>query len=210
MCHRKEAHDPTCQGNGFAHRFGRTPCNDGVLARHHRDLARLGGSAGEPVFALRQAAGLSIPAVHRTGYRAPPRGVYGPYTDTCFASTRETDIEHIVATSEAHDSRLYAGERAVRERFASDLAQPETGVHAGEPPPEERRWPSRCATYRGNVGGRSSTNGSAPRRMKSPSCKLMMMAAPFRVNDIHLSRGAAGPLPAQLPGSIVHSSLLLR
>ena len=48
-------------------------------------------------------------------------GVYGPYTDTCFASARETDIEHIVATSEAHDSGLCARDRATRARFASDL-----------------------------------------------------------------------------------------
>ena len=27
--------------------------------------------------------------------------IYGPYTGTCFNSTRETDIEHIVARSEA-------------------------------------------------------------------------------------------------------------
>ena len=47
--------------------------------------------------------------------------VYGPYTDTCFASARETDIEHIVATSEAHDSGLCARDRATRARFASDL-----------------------------------------------------------------------------------------
>ena len=47
--------------------------------------------------------------------------VYGPYTDTCFASTRQTDIEHIVATSEAHDSGLCASDRGVRARFASDL-----------------------------------------------------------------------------------------
>ena len=47
--------------------------------------------------------------------------VYGPYTGTCFASTRQTDIEHIVATSEAHDSGLCARDRAVRARFASDL-----------------------------------------------------------------------------------------
>ena len=47
--------------------------------------------------------------------------VYGPYTDSCFASTRQTDIEHIVATSEAHDSGLCARSRAVRTRFASDL-----------------------------------------------------------------------------------------
>lgn len=48
-------------------------------------------------------------------------GVYGPYNDTCFASTRQTDIEHIVATSEAHDSGLCARDRATRARFASDL-----------------------------------------------------------------------------------------
>ena len=48
-------------------------------------------------------------------------GVYGPYTGTCFASTRETDIEHIVATSEAHDSGLCARDRAVRAHFAADL-----------------------------------------------------------------------------------------
>ena len=34
--------------------------------------------------------------------------VYGPYTGTCFASAAETDIEHIVAASEAHDSGLCA------------------------------------------------------------------------------------------------------
>ena len=33
--------------------------------------------------------------------------VYGPYTGTCFDSTRETDIEHIVAASEAQDYASY-------------------------------------------------------------------------------------------------------
>ena len=47
--------------------------------------------------------------------------VYGPYTRTCFASTRETDIEHLVATSEAHDSGLCHADRATRTRFARDL-----------------------------------------------------------------------------------------
>lgn len=47
--------------------------------------------------------------------------VYGPYTGTCFASTRETDIEHIVAASEAHDSGLCAADRETRARFARDL-----------------------------------------------------------------------------------------
>ena len=47
--------------------------------------------------------------------------VYGPYTGTCFASTHETDIEHIVAASEAHDSGLCAADRATWARFAQDL-----------------------------------------------------------------------------------------
>jgi hypothetical protein len=47
--------------------------------------------------------------------------VYGPYTGTCFTSTRQTDIEHMVAASEAHDSGLCARNRATRARFASDL-----------------------------------------------------------------------------------------
>ena len=47
--------------------------------------------------------------------------IYGPYTGRYFLSTRRTDIEHIVAASEAHDSGLCAADRSVRSRFASDL-----------------------------------------------------------------------------------------
>ena len=48
-------------------------------------------------------------------------GVYGAYTGRWFSSRRETDIEHIVARSEAHDSGLCAADRATRRRFASDV-----------------------------------------------------------------------------------------
>ena len=47
--------------------------------------------------------------------------VYGPYTGTCFTSKKDTDIEHIVAASEAHDSGLCAADRTRRARFAQDL-----------------------------------------------------------------------------------------
>ena len=47
--------------------------------------------------------------------------IYGPYTGIWFGSTSETDIEHIVARSEAHDSGLCAADAATRRRFASDL-----------------------------------------------------------------------------------------
>ena len=76
--------------------------------------------------------------------------VYGPYTGTCFSSTSETDIEHMVATSEAHDSGLCAANRATRARFATDLrnltlASPgvnrhrKSGKDAGEWLPERNR-----------------------------------------------------------------------
>ncbi|MDE0255887.1 MAG: hypothetical protein OYG32_13930, partial [Rhodospirillaceae bacterium] len=46
--------------------------------------------------------------------------IYGPYTGRYFATVRQTDIEHIVAVSEAHDSGLCAAGPADRRRFASD------------------------------------------------------------------------------------------
>ncbi len=48
-------------------------------------------------------------------------GLYSPYTGNHFSSARETDIEHIVALSEAHDSGLCAASDAIRRAFAADL-----------------------------------------------------------------------------------------
>ena len=48
-------------------------------------------------------------------------GVYGPYTGRWFASQSDTDIEHMLARSEAHDSGLCAADLATRRRFATDL-----------------------------------------------------------------------------------------
>ena len=48
-------------------------------------------------------------------------GIYGPYTGTWFETIRETDIEHIVARSEAHDSGLCAASPETWSEFASDL-----------------------------------------------------------------------------------------
>ena len=61
--------------------------------------------------------------------------VYGPYTGRHFANRRETDIEHMVATSEAHDSGLCAADAATKRRFAGDLlnltlASPSVNRHA--------------------------------------------------------------------------------
>ena len=48
-------------------------------------------------------------------------GIYGPYTGIWFDSIKDTDIEHIVARSEAHDSGLCAASPDTRDQFASDL-----------------------------------------------------------------------------------------
>ena len=47
--------------------------------------------------------------------------VYGPYTGTYFDAITETDIEHIVALSEAHDSGLCAVDDEDRRAFSRDL-----------------------------------------------------------------------------------------
>ena len=48
-------------------------------------------------------------------------GLQSPYDLTTFRSTSESDIEHLIALSEAHDSGLCAASASVRRRFASDL-----------------------------------------------------------------------------------------
>ncbi len=48
-------------------------------------------------------------------------GIYSPYTGRWFDTTSETEIEHIVALSEAHDSGLCAADAETRRRFASDI-----------------------------------------------------------------------------------------
>lgn len=48
-------------------------------------------------------------------------GVWSPYTLERFDSIKETDIEHIVPRSEAHDSGLCARSKDARRGFARDL-----------------------------------------------------------------------------------------
>ncbi len=47
--------------------------------------------------------------------------IYSPYTGRYFANRGETDIEHVVARSEAHDSGLCAADGNTRRAFARDL-----------------------------------------------------------------------------------------
>lgn len=77
-------------------------------------------------------------------------GLYGPYTGRHFTSRRQTDIEHITPTAEAHDSGLCSANPETRRRFATDLdnltlASPHVNRHeksgkdAGEWMPDRNR-----------------------------------------------------------------------
>ena len=49
-------------------------------------------------------------------------GIWSPYTGQKFGTLKQTHIEHIVASSEAHDSGLCSADPKTRGRFAEDLA----------------------------------------------------------------------------------------
>ncbi len=61
-------------------------------------------------------------------------GVFSPYTGEWFDSKYDTDIEHMVAVSEAHDSGLCSAKQTTRSAFAEDtlnltLASPQVNRH---------------------------------------------------------------------------------
>ena len=48
-------------------------------------------------------------------------GIFSPYTNAVFDSKGDTDIEHVVARSEAHDSGLCRADAATKRAFSRDL-----------------------------------------------------------------------------------------
>ena len=64
------------------------------------------------------------PIIQRLG------GIFSPYTNEVFYSKRDTDIEHIVARSEAHDSGLCRADAATKRAFSRDLLISGWRVHA--------------------------------------------------------------------------------
>ena len=81
------------------------------------------------------------------------------YTGQTFASLKGTDIEHVVALSEAHDSGLCAAPDSTRRAFAGDLnlvlaaprVEPRAGRTAGESIREEGQGRRRVATGSGSM-----------------------------------------------------------
>lgn len=77
--------------------------------------------AEEPRCAAYDPADYSYPQSVEDRIIAQQGGVYSPCTGEWFVDKFETDIEHILARSEAHDSGLCAADAATRRRFARDL-----------------------------------------------------------------------------------------
>lgn len=90
-------------------------------------LARPGaGSAGETWRGLAVAPERRCAPCDRDEYPYEARiveGMGGP-TEAHYASRRETDVERLVAVSEAHDSGLCAASLGTERRFARDLGNP--------------------------------------------------------------------------------------
>ena len=72
-------------------------------------------------------------------------GMRSPYDGTVFRSLKESDIEHVVSISEAHDSGLCAASANVRRLFARDLDNLALGDAALEPLRKERSRRCRVA-----------------------------------------------------------------
>lgn len=64
----------------------------------------------------------AYPGSVEAGVVASLGDVLGPYTCTRFGSRADTEVEHVVALSEAHDSGLCAADRETKRSFARDLA----------------------------------------------------------------------------------------
>lgn len=84
-----------------------------------------------PVLGVRIAAEVDDGSYDRDDYDYPGSieadivnqqgGLFSPYSLDCFDSASETDIEHIVATAEAHASGMYAKTEEERGEYARDL-----------------------------------------------------------------------------------------
>ena len=66
-------------------------------------------------------------------------GIHGPYTGRCFASKRETDIQHMVAGLGGARQRHVRPQRRREARIRQRPRQPDPCRPLGEPPPEARQ-----------------------------------------------------------------------
>ena len=69
--------------------------------------------------------------------------IYGPYTGRTYNDRNQVVIEHIVASSEAHDSGLCNASKFVRKLFASDLLN----LTSASPSVNRSKWPRDAADW---------------------------------------------------------------
>ena len=93
---------------GYGHAFAAETWRSLVVAPEHR-------CAPYDRDAYRYSQSIEAEIVASMGGR-----IYAPYTGRHFPTRRHTDVEHIVAVSEAHDSGLCAAAPSLRLLFASD------------------------------------------------------------------------------------------
>ena len=102
------------------------PIADSVTVPLERTVQTL-----HPVLGVRIAAEVDDGSYDRDEYDYPNSieadivnrqgGLFSPYSLNCFDSASETDIEHIVATAEAHASGMYARTEEDRSAYGKDL-----------------------------------------------------------------------------------------
>ena len=89
-------------------------------------------------------------------------GLFSPYTNEVFDSKGDTDIEHVVARSEAHDSGLCRADTATKRAFSRDLLNLTLASPRVEPQPKGREGCGRMAAGRESVLVRADRCGRAP------------------------------------------------
>ena len=163
----------------------------------------------------------------RSDYRYPPSvearivasmggRIYGPYTGRHFRSIRQTDIEHIVALSEAHDSGLCAAGPADRRRFAADLlnltlAAPAVnrcgpgGKCASDAadwlPPENRCWfAGRVLAVKRKYGLTVDSREARTLQRVLSGCASFEMVFPTRPSTPPRAENGTAPRPQAPPG----------
>jgi hypothetical protein len=118
-------------------------------------------------------------------------GIWSPYTLRRFASATDTDIEHMVSLSEAHDSGLCLATGATRRAFARDLdnltlASPEVNryqkkaLDAAEWLPEHNRcwFAARLVAVRAEYGLTIDAREHAALRRVLSGCKSVALVRP--------------------------------
>ena len=146
--------------------------------------------------------------------------IYCPYSGKIFKSIRQTDIEHIVSLSEAHDSGLCAASAKIKKSFASDmmnltLADPvvnrnkKKGHDAGEWMPQNNRcwYANKIIEIKRAYGLGVNRKEFAALRKTISQCRSFAMVVSQKVadNSKDIDSSLVGPKVKKSKSGICHS-----